>query len=134
MAQSLHLAARQALEHLAHPDCETACYRCLKSSGTTNTFAGLGTTGELESLAETAPEPGPRETGDVHDPRPWLEAYAGGVGSPLELKFLRLFESRASVSRSRCLWRQMMRCRSAWPTSQYRAGVAVRGRRQLPCR
>ena len=25
--------------------------------------------------------------------RPWLEAYASGVGSPLELKFLRLFEA-----------------------------------------
>ena len=32
------------------------------------------------------------EMGDTHDPRPWLEAYAAGVGSPLELKFLRLFE------------------------------------------
>jgi very-short-patch-repair endonuclease len=26
------------------------------------------------------------------DPKPWLEAYAAGVGSPLELKFLRQFE------------------------------------------
>ena len=32
------------------------------------------------------------ETGDVDDPRPWLEAYKAGVGSPLEFKFLRLFE------------------------------------------
>lgn len=32
------------------------------------------------------------ETGDLDAPRPWLEAYAAGVGSPLELKFLRLFE------------------------------------------
>ncbi len=32
------------------------------------------------------------ELGDTHDPRPWLESYAAGVGSPLELKFLRLFE------------------------------------------
>jgi hypothetical protein len=32
------------------------------------------------------------ETGDLEDPRPWLEAYAAGVGSPLELAFLRLFE------------------------------------------
>jgi hypothetical protein len=30
--------------------------------------------------------------GDIYDPAPWLEAYAAGVGSPLELKFLRLFE------------------------------------------
>ncbi|MBI2202475.1 MAG: hypothetical protein HYU41_01280, partial [Candidatus Rokubacteria bacterium] len=33
-----------------------------------------------------------REFGDIDDPRPWLEAYAAGVGSPLELRFLRLFE------------------------------------------
>lgn len=32
------------------------------------------------------------ETGDIEDPRPWNEAYKAGVGSPLELKFLRLFE------------------------------------------
>lgn len=32
------------------------------------------------------------ELGDIDDPRPWLEAYTAGVGSPLELKFLRLFE------------------------------------------
>jgi hypothetical protein len=28
------------------------------------------------------------------DPRPWLEAYAAGVGSPLELRFLRLFQAQ----------------------------------------
>jgi hypothetical protein len=37
----------------------------------------------------TAPEP---ETGDIDDPKPWLEAYAAGVGSPLELKYLQPFE------------------------------------------
>lgn len=30
------------------------------------------------------------QTGDIDAPRPWLEAYAAGVCSPLELKFLRL--------------------------------------------
>jgi len=30
--------------------------------------------------------------GDIEDPAPWLEAYALGLGSPLELKFWRLFE------------------------------------------
>ncbi|MBM3758583.1 MAG: hypothetical protein FJW38_31995, partial [Acidobacteria bacterium] len=34
----------------------------------------------------------PLQTGDLDDPRPWLEAYSAGVGSPLELQFLRLFE------------------------------------------
>ena len=46
----------------------------------------------LEELAGIVPQHRPRETGDIDDPRPWLEAYAAGVGSPLELEFLRLFE------------------------------------------
>lgn len=46
----------------------------------------------LTELASTNPEPLPLEVGDVHDPSPWLEAFGAGVGSPLELKFLRLFE------------------------------------------
>src|SRR5450759_3764256 len=31
IAEEFHLAAQTALEHLDHPNCETACYRCLKS-------------------------------------------------------------------------------------------------------
>ena len=46
----------------------------------------------LEELAGPRRAPA-RETGDIDDPRPWLEAYAAGVGSPLELAFLRLFET-----------------------------------------
>ena len=46
----------------------------------------------LEELAQIVPKSRPLETGDVEDPGPWLEAYEAGVGSPLELKFLRLFE------------------------------------------
>jgi hypothetical protein len=46
----------------------------------------------LEQLAAAAPQSRPQQTGDIDDPRPWLEAYAAGVGSPLELRFLRLFE------------------------------------------
>lgn len=46
----------------------------------------------LEALAETAPAERPLETGDLHDPKPWLEAYSAGVGSPMELQFLWLFE------------------------------------------
>lgn len=38
------------------------------------------------------PETLPLQRGDSDDPSPWLEAYDAGVGSPLELKFLRLFE------------------------------------------
>jgi hypothetical protein len=50
---------------------------------------------------ETRPDTKPRDTEPnaigaavaIDDPRPWLEAYAAGVGSPLELAFLRLFEA-----------------------------------------
>jgi ATP-dependent helicase YprA (DUF1998 family) len=31
VAGELSLVAEHALQHLDHPDCETACYRCLKS-------------------------------------------------------------------------------------------------------
>jgi hypothetical protein len=46
----------------------------------------------LTELASAPPQSRPLQTGDIDDPGPWLEAYAAGVGSPLELKFLRLFE------------------------------------------
>lgn len=46
----------------------------------------------LEELASMAPLPGLLHIGDIDDPRPWLEAYTAGVGSPLELKFLHLFQ------------------------------------------
>ena len=44
------------------------------------------------ALAAERPSARAPETGDVDDPKPWLEAYEEGVGSPLELRFLRLFE------------------------------------------
>ena len=47
---------------------------------------------DLESIAVAAPERLPAERDDAADPRPWLEAFDAGVGSPLELKFLRLFQ------------------------------------------
>jgi hypothetical protein len=46
----------------------------------------------LQTLAELPPVQRPLKTGDLDDPNPWLEAYAAGVGSPLEHQFLRLFE------------------------------------------
>ena len=47
---------------------------------------------DLEQLADKAPEALPAKLVDSADPGPWLEAYDAGVGSPLELKFLRLLE------------------------------------------
>lgn len=91
----LHLVARRAIEHLDHPKCESACYRCLKSYANQRHHEHLSWPSilpDLEGLAVGAPEPVPAELGDIADPRPWLDAYDAGVGSPLELKFLRLFE------------------------------------------
>jgi len=95
IAREFHLIAQRALEHLEHRNCETACYRCLKSYQNQRYHDLLrwpAIVPDLQQLAEGAPEPLPLERGDANDPRPWLEAFAAGVGSPLELRFLRLFE------------------------------------------
>ncbi|TNF24070.1 MAG: DEAD/DEAH box helicase [Deltaproteobacteria bacterium] len=91
----LHLVARRTIEHLDHPKCESACYRCLKSYANQRHHEHLSwphIMPDLEGLALAAPEVLRGELGDSDDPKPWLEAYDAGVGSPLELKFLRLFE------------------------------------------
>lgn len=95
MGDELHLIAKKTIEHLDHQGCETACYRCLKSYNNQRYHHLLNwplIINELESLAQNPPQTMQLEMGDLQDPRPWLEAYDAGVGSPLELKFLRLFE------------------------------------------
>lgn len=95
-AAELHLIAQKAIEHLDHENCETACYRCLKSYPNQRYHAFLNwprIIGDLHDLASAAPEPRPPEKGDNQGPGPWLEAHAAAAGSPVELKFLRLFES-----------------------------------------
>jgi hypothetical protein len=95
IAEHFDAVARQAIEHLDHPVCQNACYRCLKSYQNQRYHEHLAwpqVMPALEELIQAAPSPRPLETGDIDDPRAWLEAYAAGVGSPLELKFLRLFE------------------------------------------
>jgi hypothetical protein len=52
---------------------------------------------DLEVLSLAPPEPLKAEQADKQDPRPWIEAYEAGVGSPLELKFLHLFEKHGVV-------------------------------------
>lgn len=94
-AAELHLVARRALDHLDHQDCESSCYRCLKSYQNQRHHEFLswpGVLSHLEAMASDVPAATPLERGDTQDPRPWLEAYRAGVGSPLELKFLHLFE------------------------------------------
>src|SRR5208337_2945143 len=86
IAEQFHRIAGQAIEHLDHPDCETACYRCLKSYYNQRYHQDLKwpqVMPALEELAGSSPQHRPRETGDIDDPRPWLEAFAAGVGSPL---------------------------------------------------
>jgi len=96
IAREFHLVAARAIQHLDHENCETACYRCLKSYQNQRHHDKLHwplIMADLEGLAATAPQPLALQLGDADDPRPWLEAYAAGVGSPLELRFLRLFEA-----------------------------------------
>lgn len=96
-AGELHLVAQKAIDHLDHEGCETACYRCLKSYPNQRFHPFLNwprIIGDLQELASAPPEPRPLEKGDGQDPRPWIEAYAAGVGSPLELKFLRVIEMK----------------------------------------
>jgi hypothetical protein len=87
MAEEFDRVAAAALRHLEHADCETACYRCLKSYTNQRYHQSLAwplVTGTLLGLVESTPAPMPLSAADVADPRPWLDAYAAGCGSPLE--------------------------------------------------
>jgi hypothetical protein len=62
IAREFHLIAQRALEHLEHPNCETACYRCLKSYQNQRHHDILrwpAVVADLEQLAESAPQPVP---------------------------------------------------------------------------
>ena len=96
-AEGLSLVAAQALEHLRDHEqaCDFACYRCLKTYANQRFHDKLKwplAHPALEAMASIEPASAPLKKGDLDDPRPWLAAYAAGVGSPLELAFLRLFE------------------------------------------
>lgn len=95
IAEEFHRVADHALIHLNHDSCETACYRCLKTYQNQRYHDILNWTlaePALLQLKSSSPETQPTQLDDLDDPMPWLEAYSAGVGSPLELKFLQLFE------------------------------------------
>jgi hypothetical protein len=95
-AAEMHIVARRTIEHLAHKDCESACYRCLKSYNNQRHHEQLfwpRVIEDLDMLASAPPEARALKASEMDDPRPWLEAFDSGVGSPLELKFLRAFEA-----------------------------------------
>lgn len=95
IAREFKGVAEHSIHHLDHANCESACYRCLKSYQNQRYHEFLEwprIIADLEMLASEDSVSRPHQTGDIDDPRPWLEAYAAGVGSPLELKFLKLFQ------------------------------------------
>lgn len=100
IAQEFDKVAKDTENYLQHKDCQTACYRCLKSYQNQRYHEYLQwprIISDLEALSASPSSERPLERGDIDDPSPWLEAYAAGVGSPLELKFLRLFEQHGLV-------------------------------------
>jgi len=93
-AAELNLVAARALDHLEHKECESACYRCLKNYQNQRVHEHLSwprIMQDLEVLRARPPERLPVRPRDESNPSPWLAAYAAGVGSPLELRFLKLF-------------------------------------------
>lgn len=96
-AGEFHRVAAEAVTHLRHSGCDSACYRCLKDYWNQRYHEHLSWPAamrDLEILAAAPPTARPLQASDLDDPRPWLDAYAAGVGSPLELRFLRFFEAR----------------------------------------
>ena len=95
LATDMQHVAAAALKHLDHADCETSCYRCLRSYSNQRYHTLLNwqcVTGALEGLANSTTLEVDRNVRDVGDPLAWQEAFAAGCGSPLELKALRLME------------------------------------------
>ena len=93
MAQEIERVAVAALHHLDHDDCETACYRCLKTYVNQRYHHLLNwplVIGTLTGLSQAPVKRLSLSKADIADPRPWLEAAKAGVGSPLEHRWLQI--------------------------------------------
>ncbi|NUQ74890.1 MAG: protein kinase [Polyangiaceae bacterium] len=96
-AAELHKVAERAIEHLNHADCEDACYHCLKSYQNQRFHHLLSwphALPALEAIQRKNPVRRTERGSDRARVRAWLDAYDAGVGSPLELRLLRMFEAR----------------------------------------
>ena len=91
LAAEFDQVAAAALQHLDHPECESACYRCLKTYENQRYHALLNwpqVSGALEGLCDAPPEALSLSAADLDDPEPWLAAFAAGCASPLEQRAL----------------------------------------------
>lgn len=96
MAKEFDAVASTALRHLEHDDCESACYRCLKTYTNQRFHDRLHwpiITSTLQGLSDARPKPAAITPTDTRDPRPWLEAYQAGCASPLEYELYTLLQT-----------------------------------------
>lgn len=95
MASEFDLVATSALRHLDHDDCESACYRCLKTYTNQRFHERLywpAIISTLQGLTKSEPKQRPLSGADIRDPQPWIDAYQAGCDSPLELRMLNLLK------------------------------------------
>ena len=122
IAEQFHHVARQAIDHLDHPDCETACYRCLKSYYNQRYHQELKWPQVMPALEELA---GARRNTDRARRATSTIRVPGWKPMPLvsvrHLSWRSCGCSRrmASIPRSRCRWpRTLVSSPSPSPTSR----------------
>jgi Lhr-like helicase len=94
IVQNFAEVARAALEHLADHDCESSCYRCLRTYRNARYARHLSwrsAVGFLENAAAESLTLVKEEdlTRDEQDSEAWREAREEGCGSPAELRLLK---------------------------------------------